>query len=204
MAATDDRWRSYWDKHSASYDRQMGFFDRHLFRDSRAWVCAQASGRTLEVAIGTGLNLPLYPAGITLTGIDFSPAMLDIARRRAGELGTPADLREADAQALPFAEDDFDTVVCTFSLCAIPDHRRALAEMRRVLRPGGLLLLADHVAGSARLTRAVQRLLEVVTVPLQGEHFLRRPLEAVKDLGFTVERRERFTLGLVERIAARR
>lgn len=204
MAATDDRWRPYWDKHSASYDRQMSFFDRHLFRDSRAWVCAQASGRTLEVAIGTGLNLPLYPAGITLTGIDFSPAMLDIARRRAGELGAAADLREADARALPFAGDAFDTVVCTFSLCAIPDHRRAIAEMRRVLRPGGLLLLADHVAGSARPTRAVQRLLEVVTVPLQGEHFLRRPLDQVEDLGFTVERRDRFTLGLVERIAARR
>ena len=207
MAATagqPERWRRYWDKHSASYDRQIGFFDRHLFRDSRAWVCAQAGGRTLEVAIGTGLNLPLYPAGITLTGIDFSPAMLDIARRRAGELGATADLREADAQALPFAGDAFDTVVCTFSLCAIPDHRRALAEMHRVLRPGGLLLLADHVAGSARPTRAVQRLLEVVTVPLQGEHFLRRPLDQVEELGFTVERRDRFTLGLVERIAARR
>jgi len=207
MAATagqPERWRRYWDKHSASYDRQIGFFDRHLFRDSRAWVCAQAGGRTLEVAIGTGLNLPLYPAGITLTGIDFSPAMLDLARRRAGELGAAADLREADAQALPFDGDAFDTVVCTFSLCAIPDHRRALAEMHRVLRPGGLLLLADHVAGSARPTRAVQRLLEVVTVPLQGEHFLRRPLDQVKDLGFTVERRDRFTLGLVERIAARR
>ena len=204
MAATDDRWRRYWNKHSASYDRQIGFFDRHLFRDSRAWVCSQASGRTLEVAIGTGLNLPLYPAGITLTGIDFSPAMLDIARRRAGELGAAADLREADAQALPFAGEAFDTVVCTFSLCAIPDHRRAIAEMRRVLRPGGLLLLADHVAGSARPTRAVQRLLEVVTVPLQGEHFLRRPLDQVEELGFTVERRDRFTLGLVERIAARR
>ena len=203
-AGQPERWRRYWDKHSASYDRQIGFFDRHLFRDSRAWVCAQAGGRTLEVAIGTGLNLPLYPAGITLTGIDFSPAMLDIARRRAGELGAAADLREADAQALPFAGEAFDTVVCTFSLCAIPDHRRALAEMHRVLRPGGLLLLADHVAGSARPTRAVQRLLEVVTVPLQGEHFLRRPLDQVKDLGFTVERRDRFTLGLVERIAARR
>ena len=93
--------------------------------------------------------------------------------------------------------------MCTFSLCAIPDHRRAIAEMRRVLRPGGLLL-ADHVAGSARLTCAVQRLLEVVTVPLHGEHFLRRPLDQVKDLGFTVERRERITLGLVERVAARR
>ena len=63
-----DRWRRYWDKHSASYDKQMRFFDRVLFGDSRAWVCSQATGDTLEVGIGTGLNLPLYPAGITLTG----------------------------------------------------------------------------------------------------------------------------------------
>lgn len=61
MAATDDRWRRYWDQRSASYDRQIGLFDRHLFRDSRAWVCAQASGRTLEVVIGTGLNLRCIP-----------------------------------------------------------------------------------------------------------------------------------------------
>jgi ubiquinone/menaquinone biosynthesis C-methylase UbiE len=97
-----DRWRRYWDKHSASYDKQMRFFDRHLFADSRAWVCAQATGHTLEVAVGTGLNLPFYPADVELTGIDFSPAMLGIARHRAGQLGRAVDLREADALALPF------------------------------------------------------------------------------------------------------
>jgi ubiquinone/menaquinone biosynthesis C-methylase UbiE len=199
-----DRWRRYWDKHSASYDKQMGFFDRHLFGDSRAWVCSQATGHTLEVGIGTGLNLPFYGEQVQLTGIDFSPAMLALARQRAAQLGREADLREADALALPFPDASFDTAVCTFSLCAIADDRQAVIEMTRVLRPGGLLLLADHIAGSARLTRAVQRLLEAVTVPLQGEHFLRRPLDQVKALGFTVERRERFTLGLVERIAARR
>ena len=198
-----DRWERYWNKTSASYDKQMRFYDR-LLADSRPWVCGQATGDTLEVAIGTGLNLPFYPAEVELTGTDLSPGMLGIAQTRARQLGRVVDLREADAQALPFPEACFDTVVCTFSLCAIPDHRRAIADMRRVLRPGGLLLLADHVAGSARATRAVQRLLDVVTVPLQGEHFLRGPLEVVKDLGFAVERRERFTLGLVERIAARK
>src|SRR5579859_1052695 len=144
--ANRDRWRRYWDKHSASYDKQMGFFDRVLFGDSRAWVCAQAAGDTLEVAIGTGLNLPLYPPGIRLTGIDLSAAMLAIARRRAQQLGRAVDLREADAHALPFPGAAFDTVVCTFSLCAIPDEHQAVSEMTRVLRPGGLLLLADHIA----------------------------------------------------------
>src|SRR6266568_542693 len=143
-----DRWRRYWDRHSASYDKQMRFFDRVLFGDSRPWVCSQAIGDTLEVAVGTGLNLPLYPPGIRLTGIDLSPEMLAIAKQRAHELGRDVDLREADAHALPFPDASFDTVVCTFSLCAIPDEHRAIKEMNRLLRPGGLLLLADHIAAA--------------------------------------------------------
>jgi ubiquinone/menaquinone biosynthesis C-methylase UbiE len=199
-----DRWRRYWDKASASYDKQMRFFDRVLLADSRAWVCAQATGHTLEVAVGTGLNLPFYPCEVQLTGIDFSPAMLGIAGRRAQQLGRAVDLREADAVALPFPDACFDTVVCTFSLCAIPEERRAVSEMHRVLRPRGLLLLADHITGATSPVRAIQRIFEVVTVPLQGEHFLRRPLRQVQAEGLQLERRERFKLGLIERLAARK
>jgi ubiquinone/menaquinone biosynthesis C-methylase UbiE len=198
-----DRWRRSWDKHSASYDKQMRFFDRSLFGDSRQWACSRACGDTLEVAIGTGLNLPFYPEAVQLTGIDLSPAMLGIARDRASNLGRAVDLREADAHALPFPNDSFDTVVCTFSLCAIPDEHLAVAEMKRVLKPGGALLLADHVAGSTRLVRTIQRLLEVFTVPLGGEHFLRRPSILVQNDGFVIEDQDRFKLGIVERLAAR-
>ncbi len=182
----------------------MQFFDRYLLGDARAWVSRQATGAVLEVAIGTGLNLGLYPADIRLTGVDFSPAMLDQARDRARQLGRNVDLAEGDAHALAFPDNSFDTVVCTFSLCAIPDDGQAVAEMRRVLRPGGLLLLADHIAGSAWPTQAVQWLLERITIPLGGEHFRRRPLEHVRAQGFQVERQERFKLGIVERLAARK
>ena len=202
--AADNRWRRYWDKHSANYDKQMGFFDRHLFADSRGWVCSRAAGQTLEVAIGTGLNLPFYGEQVQLTGIDFSPAMLGIARDRARQLGSIVNLQEADALALPFADASFDTVVCTFSLCAIPDDRRSVTEMNRVLRPGGLLLLADHIEGSAWPARVVQRALDLFTVPLQGEHFTRRPLRHVEAAGFQVEQRDRFKLGITERLAARK
>ena len=198
-----DRWRRYWDKTSVSYDKQMRFYDR-LLADSRPWVCAQATGDTLEVAVRTGLNLPFYPAEVELTGVDLSPAMLGVAQTRARELGRVVDLREADAQALPFAGASFDTVVCTFSLCAIPDERRAVSEMARVLRPGGLLLLADHIAGATWPVRAIQRMIDLVSVPLQGEHYLRRPLRQVQAEGLQVERRERFKLGIVERLAARK
>jgi ubiquinone/menaquinone biosynthesis C-methylase UbiE len=205
-AATGDtaRLRDYWDRHAPNYDRQMRLFDRVLFGDTRAWVCAQATGDTLEVAVGTGLNLGHYPDGIRLTGVDFSPAMLERARDRARKLGHTVDLREGDAHALAFPDNSFDTAVCTFSLCSIPDDRQAVAEMRRVLRPGGLLLLADHVAGSGWPVRAVQGLLELATVPLGGEHLRRRPLEHVRALGLEVQRRERFKAGIVERLAARK
>src|SRR6266542_5682069 len=200
----DERLRRYWDKHAGSYDREMGFFDRHLFGDTRDWVCSQASGEVLEVAIGTGLNLSHYPKQVRLTGVEWSPAMLDIARRRAPELGRPVDLRLGDAQALEFSDGSFDTVVCTFSLCGIPDDRQAIAEMDRVLRPGGLLLLADHVEASRWDARAAQRLIDLVTVPLGGGHFRPRPIIQVRALGYAIERHQRFTLGIVERLAARK
>jgi ubiquinone/menaquinone biosynthesis C-methylase UbiE len=196
------RWRRYWDRKSSHYDREMRFWDRWLFGDSRAWACSQASGEVLEVAVGTGLNLPLYPRGTTVTGIDLSEEMLDVARARADELGLAVTLRQADAHALPFADGSFDTVVCTFGLCAIPDIDTAVAEMLRALRPGGRLILVDHVVSSSRIARAVQRTMELVTVPLAGEHFLRRPLRQVQTLGLRVEQRQRFTLGLVERLVA--
>jgi len=178
----------------------MDFWDRRLFRDSRQWACGQATGEVLEVAVGTGLNLPFYPADVTLTGIDLSDRMLDLARRR----GRPATLRQADAHALPFADGSFDTVVCTFGLCAIPDVEAAVTEMVRVLRPGGRLILVDHVASTSGVIRAGQWLLERVTVPFAGEHWLRRPLRQVQARGLEVERQERFARGLVERLVARK
>jgi ubiquinone/menaquinone biosynthesis C-methylase UbiE len=205
MASTKDRtarWQRYWDKHSGSYDRQMGFFDRHVFGDSRTWACGQATGDVLEVAIGTGLNLEAYPDDITLTGIDWSDAMLDIARGRSSQLGRTATLQQADAHELPFDDASFETVVCTFGLCAIPDHTRAITEMTRVLRPGGRLILVDHIESTSPVVRAVQRFLEIFTVPLGGEHFLRRPLNQVRAAGLEIDRVERFKLGLVERLLA--
>jgi ubiquinone/menaquinone biosynthesis C-methylase UbiE len=198
------RLRRHWDRHARNYDRQMAFWERRLFGDGRQWVCQQATGQVLEVAIGTGRNLPLYPPDVRLTGIDFNPRMLELARRRADELGRQVDLRLGDAQALNLPHAWFDTAVCTLSLCAIPDQRRAIAEMWRVLRPGGRLLLLDHVAAAPRAARAIQWLLERATIPLGGEHLRHRPLRQVQAQGFQVERRERSKLGIVERLAARK
>ncbi|MCR6484884.1 class I SAM-dependent methyltransferase [Amycolatopsis sp. OK19-0408] len=199
-----DRWRRYWDRKSATYDAEMNAWDRRLFGDSREWACGQAAGEVLEVAVGTGLNLPCYPDGVTLTGLDLSAGMLELARARARELGRAVTLREGSAHELPFDDASFDTVLCTFGLCAIPDPAAAVAEMTRVLRPAGRLILVDHVVSSVWPVRGMQWLVELASVPLAGEHFRRRPLKLVEALGLPVERRERFKLGLVERLVARK
>jgi ubiquinone/menaquinone biosynthesis C-methylase UbiE len=202
-AGRRQRWQRYWNRHAHSYDREMALLDRLLFRDTRQWICGQATGQVLEVAIGTGLNIGLYPDGVALTGIDLSPAMLAIARHRAHELGRTVDLRCENAETLNFPDASFDTVVCTFSLCGIPDHKQAVAEMVRVLRPGATLLLADHVAAAHPVLRAVQGVAEMVSVPLAGEHLRRRPIELVRSAGLRIVRHDRFAAGIVERLAAR-
>jgi ubiquinone/menaquinone biosynthesis C-methylase UbiE len=199
-----DKRAAYWDKQAGRYDRAMDFWDRKLFGDSRPWVCGRAVGDVLEVAVGTGRNLPFFPERVRLTGVDWSPAMLGIARERAATLGRDADLRTGDAQALDFPDESFDTVLCALGLCAIPDDRRAVAEMVRVLRPGGRLLLVDHVAATARALRAAQWMYERITIPLAGEHFRRRPLVHVRESGLLLEETQRFKLGVVERVHARK
>jgi ubiquinone/menaquinone biosynthesis C-methylase UbiE len=193
-----------YEKEAHKYDREMRFFERLLFPGGREWVCAQASGKVLEIAIGTGRNLPHYRDDVRLTGIELSPAMLELARARARELGREVDLRVGDAQALEFPDQSFDTVVCTLSLCTIPDDRAAVAEVRRVLRPGGRFLLLEHVRSPLLPVRLGQRLLDPLAVRFQADHLLREPLEHLQAEGFEVERLERSKLGIVERVAARK
>jgi ubiquinone/menaquinone biosynthesis C-methylase UbiE len=182
----------------------MEFLERKFFGDTRQWVCRGATGEVLEVGVGTGLNLGHYPVNVSLTGVDLSPAMLAQARRRAAMSSRPISLRVGDAHRLDLPDASFDTVVCTFSLCAIPDDRHAVAEMWRVLRPGGQLRLADHVVSTSAPVRLAQRLLELVSIPTGGEHFRRRPVLHVRDQGFAVEQQERFRWGIVERVVARK
>ena len=177
--------------------------ERFLFGDGREWVCSQAEGEVLEIAVGTGRNLPFYPPGVRLTAIEFSPSMLAIARQRAQEQGFDVDLREGDAQALEFPDRSFDSVVCTLALCSIPDDRQAVAEARRVLRPGGRFLLLEHVRSPLLVVRGLERFIGWFTLRLQGDHMVREPLESLEAEGFVIERLERSKLGVVERVAAR-
>jgi ubiquinone/menaquinone biosynthesis C-methylase UbiE len=201
MSATDKA-REVWDKAAPAYDRQIVFLERVWFTGAREWIGERARGRVLEVAVGTGRNLPFYPSEATVSGIELSPIMLAQARRKATELGRTVDLREGDAEHLPYGESSFDTVVCALSLCTIPEPCAAIAEMHRVLVPGGRLLLVDHIGSSWPPVRAAQWLLERVTIATAGEHFTRRQRPLVVAAGFDIVESERVKAGSIERIHA--
>ena len=199
-----ERQRRIWDKSASSYDGQMDFVERLLGRGDREWLGERATGRVLEVAIGTGRSLPFYVTATSLTGVDLSPEMLAVARQRAEDRGLPLDLLEGDAEALPVEDAAYDTVLCSLSLCTIPDPAAAIAEMKRALVPGGRLLLLDHVASSWPPVYAVQWLVERISIRVAGEHYTRRSLPLVEAAGFEIVESLRQKAGSMERIHARK
>ena len=204
MKRTDrdaERTRRFYERAAKDYDRWMDRFDPLMLGNGRASLCARARGRTLEVAIGTGRNIPLYRGAVELTGIDRSPAMLAVARVTSAR--RPVDLRVGTAEALEFADEEFDTVVFTLCLCTIPDPWKALAEARRVLRPGGRLLLLEHVRSPAAAVRAVQWILSPL-FRLAADDLLRDPLDHLRPLGFAVEECRRYRWGVMEQVVARK
>jgi ubiquinone/menaquinone biosynthesis C-methylase UbiE len=202
QAGETERVRKIQDKAAPKYDRTMSRWDRLLFGGGREWVCSHARGDVLEIAIGTGRNLPHYPADVRLTAIELSSEMLKIARKRAADLGREVDLREGNAEALDFPDASFDTVVCTFALCTIPDDRKAVAEAKRVLKPGGRFVAIEHVGSPIGVVRAVERMLEPLTLRFEADHLTREPLDHLKAEGFKVEELHRSKLGIVERVLA--
>src|SRR2546428_905682 len=128
------------------YDALMAVTDRIGLWKLRAWVTAGASGHILEVGCGTGRNLPRYPRGVRVAGVDPSLEALRRARRRAPDV----PLVCATAEALPFRGDSFDTVVSSLVFCSVPDPDSALAEVRRVLRDPGALRMLEHVRSERR------------------------------------------------------
>jgi ubiquinone/menaquinone biosynthesis C-methylase UbiE len=197
------RVRAIWDRLAPTYDRSAGF-EARLLGDGRAWVIGQATGEILEIAIGTGRNLPLYPAGARLTAFDISPRMLAIADARAGALGLQATLALGDAQRMPYEDGSFDSVVCTLALCSIPDDRAAIAEVFRVLRPGGRFVLIEHVRSHHLLVRGIEGVMERWSLPRTGDHLLRDPLDHLEAAGFVVDHTARSRLGFIERVLAHR
>ena len=177
---------------------------------ARELVVPAATGAVLEVGVGTGLNFELYRGIDELVGIEPDPHMLARARARAMVLSFPVELHQAGAESMPFPDARFDTAVVTFTLCTIPDPIAALAELRRVLRPGGRMLFVEHTRSSQPVLAGVQDLLTPLWKRIGGGCHLNRPsLDLVREQGFSVADvapvwREHWTLMPIYRATARR
>jgi ubiquinone/menaquinone biosynthesis C-methylase UbiE len=184
------------------YDRRSAAARPRSHDAGVEWLCSQADGETLEIGIGRGRTLGTYPPGVRLTGIELSGVAVATADRLARELGLDVTIRQGDAADLPYPDDHFDTVVFCYALCTIPDDRTAVAEAVRVLRPGGRLLMIEHVRSPNRIVRAIERLLEPIELRRIGDHMLREPLDHVLAEGLEVQRLERRMFGIIERLVA--
>ncbi len=141
---------------AALYDPLLRALDAFGFRRQRIRTAGAATGRVLELGVGTGLNLPYYVAADEVVGLDPDPNMLRRAEARAAAAPCPVRLVEGAAELLPFPDGEFDTVVFALSLCTIPDARAALAEARRVLAATGRLIFLEHVRSERPRTAALQ------------------------------------------------
>ncbi|RUW67020.1 class I SAM-dependent methyltransferase [Mesorhizobium sp. M4B.F.Ca.ET.049.02.1.2] len=154
----------------------------------RERALSAAEGRALEIGIGSGLNLPFYsPRTSEILGLEPSPRLIAMAERAASGSSMPVSLIEGSAEAIPLDTASIDTVVTTWTLCSIPAASKALAEMRRVLRPGGQLLFVEHGLSPESNVRKWQDRLTPVWKRIGGGCHLNRPIsKLIEDAGFSI------------------
>lgn len=183
----------------------MGFYQRHVvpclthlamsqkqLYPFRQHVVGAAEGRVLEIGVGSGLNFALYGRDVSsVIGLDPSIGLLHMARSRASSAPVPVSLLDASAEAIPLDDHSIDTVVTTWTLCTIPDAARALDEMRRVLKPSGVLLFIEHGrAPEPGVARWQDRLDPLWSRLAGGCHLNRKMDDLVAGAGFRIDRLE--------------
>src|SRR5215216_824892 len=183
-----ERIRRLYDDRAATYDRSLGVVERVMLGQLRQAYGALLRGETLEVGVGSGLNIPFYAPDVTrAVGVDLSEEMLRHAHERASRLDIPFALVQADAEALPFPHASFDTVAISLALCTIPDPVRALRELGRICRPGGRIVMLEHVRSTARPLAALQRTLSPMHERAIGCHLDRDTIDLTRSLGFSID-----------------
>ena len=190
-AELTDQTRKRYDRMAPIYDASEAMMERFLYSRWRRRLWSDVKGpQILEVGVGTGKNMPYYPAGTHVTAIDLSEGMLSRARKRANSLGLDVDLRQMDAQALAFPSDSFDTVVTTFVFCSVPDPIAGLRELGRVCKPEGEIRLLEHMRARSEALGVLMDAANPLVVRTMGPNINRRTVENVTEAGLEIERVE--------------
>jgi len=177
------------------YDRMEALAERR-YQPWRNQLWAKIRGpKILEVGVGTGKNMPYYPRGMQITGIDLTPGMLERARKRAAKLKQNVVLQLGDVQSLEFPDASFDSAMATFVFCSVPDPVIGLRELARVVKPGGQVILLEHMRSANRVIGAMMDLLNPVVVRMMGANINRQTVENVQKSGLILERVEDMGMG---------
>ncbi|MDD2631147.1 MAG: class I SAM-dependent methyltransferase [Bacteroidales bacterium] len=164
------------------YNRIAGLYDmmeapmEGMFSKWRKQMLKDASGKTLEVGIGTGKNIPYYPENVDLTGIDFSEKMISKAKEKVTE-SKNIQLLEMDAQQMQFDDNTFDTVVTSCVFCSVPDPVQGLKEIRRVCKDGGKILMLEHVRSNKKVFAPLMDAFNFIPLHLYGANINRETFQ---------------------------
>lgn len=143
--------------------------------------------KILEVGVGTGKNMPFYPEDVEVIAIDLTPGMVQRARKRAEKLDPEVEVEVSDVQDLEFPDNTFDTAIATFVFCSVPDPVLGMWELNRVVKPGGLILLIEHMRADNPLLGSIMDALNPVFVRLTGANINRRTVQNVRKAGLKLE-----------------
>jgi ubiquinone/menaquinone biosynthesis C-methylase UbiE len=188
------------------YDQGMWLLENYGLKRLRRMLLQEVRGEVLEIGVGTGANLPFYDGEVArITAVDVNPARLVGTMNRAQVVNGrhPVHIGAADAQQLPFADNQFDTVVSTLVFCSIPEPMAALAEIKRVLRVNGRFLLLEHVRGLNPVTQRLTDWLHPAWFAMQGScHLNRETAVSVQAAGFHIEEASSHGWGVIQMIKA--
>jgi ubiquinone/menaquinone biosynthesis C-methylase UbiE len=191
-----------WDFASRTYDL-ITWGEERRFAAAKVRLFAKMRGRCFMVAAGTGNDFRHFPSGLTITAVDISPGMAEQARRKAASYDGPLDVRVMDVQALGFPDATFDTVVTSCTFCSVPDPLRGLRELYRCLKPGGQLLMFEHLRSRIGPVAMLQDLMTPLTRKM-GPEMNRNTVDNVLRAGFELYREQNVYLDIVKAIEARR
>ncbi len=187
------------------YDFMEGLVERSRYSGWRELLWSKVEGnRILEIGVGTGKNFSYYPADAEITAIDFSDRMLVRARDRARKQKVTVHLQQMDVQNLKFEDNTFDTIIASFVFCSVPNPVRGLMEVERVCKPGGKVVLLEHVLSANRIVAWLMNLANPLVVRMIGANINRHTVENVSKSRLVVEQVADLGAGIFKSIEARK